>query len=84
MPVAVRVLYFGGLRDDVGLTEESLMLPPHIQTVGDLRDHLAGRRPAYGERRGSVRIARNETFASDDERLSNGDVIALIPPVAGG
>jgi molybdopterin converting factor small subunit len=29
-------------------------------------------------------MARNETFARDDELLADGDVIALIPPVAGG
>jgi molybdopterin converting factor small subunit len=32
----------------------------------------------------SVRIARNELFARDDEALQDGDVLALIPPVAGG
>jgi molybdopterin converting factor small subunit len=31
-----------------------------------------------------VRLARNETFATNDEALEDGDVIALIPPVAGG
>jgi molybdopterin converting factor small subunit len=31
-----------------------------------------------------VRIARNETFALADETLAEGDVLALIPPVAGG
>jgi molybdopterin converting factor small subunit len=31
-----------------------------------------------------VRLARNETFATNDERLEEGDVIALIPPIAGG
>ena len=32
----------------------------------------------------SVRLARNETFATNDERIEEGDVVALIPPVAGG
>jgi molybdopterin converting factor small subunit len=31
-----------------------------------------------------VRIARNEAFAGDDEPVQDGDVVALIPPVAGG
>jgi molybdopterin converting factor small subunit len=31
-----------------------------------------------------VRVARNEAFAASAERLEDGDVIALIPPVAGG
>jgi molybdopterin converting factor small subunit len=32
----------------------------------------------------SVRLARNEEFAVGTEPLEEGDVIALIPPVAGG
>jgi molybdopterin converting factor small subunit len=31
-----------------------------------------------------VRLARNEEFARDEDPISDGDVIALIPPVAGG
>jgi molybdopterin synthase sulfur carrier subunit len=81
---SVRVLYFAGLRDAVGVAEESLELPAGVQTVGDLADHLAARHRAYAERRDHVRVARNEAFASADERLGDGDVIALIPPVAGG
>jgi len=80
----VSVLYFAGLRDAVGLSEEALELPARVQTVGDLCDHLAMRHEGYAGRRASVRVARNEAFATDDERLDDGDVIALIPPVAGG
>jgi molybdopterin converting factor subunit 1 len=81
---AVRVLYFGGLRDALSLTEEAIDLPADVCTVGDLCTHLAARHRAYAERRRHVRVARNEAFASDDERLADGDVVALIPPVAGG
>jgi molybdopterin synthase sulfur carrier subunit len=80
----LRVLYFAGLRDAVGLSEEWLTLPAGVGTVGELADHLAARHRGYAERRGHVRIARNEAFASSDEALAEGDVIALIPPVAGG
>jgi molybdopterin synthase sulfur carrier subunit len=80
----VRVLYFAGLRDAVGIAEEALDLPAEVATVGALADHLAARHRAYAERRAHVRIARNEAFATDDERVADGDVIALIPPVAGG
>jgi molybdopterin converting factor subunit 1 len=82
--MVVRVLYFAGLREAVGITEESLELPGRVDTVRAFADHLAARHRAYAERRAHVRIARNETFASDDEHLVDGDVIALIPPVAGG
>jgi molybdopterin synthase sulfur carrier subunit len=80
----VRVLYFAGLRDALGLGEETLNLPPSVRTVGELCDHLAARHRPYAERRGHVRVARNEAFARDDDLLGDGDVIALIPPVAGG
>jgi sulfur-carrier protein len=82
--MVVRVLYFAGLRDAVGTAEESLVLPAGVRTVAELADHLAARHVAFAARRAHVRIARNEAFAPDDDPLADGDVIALIPPVAGG
>jgi molybdopterin converting factor subunit 1 len=80
----VSVLYFAALRDAVGLADETVDVPAEVRTVRELCDHLAARHPAYAERRGSVRVARNEAFADDGEAIRDGDVIALIPPVAGG
>jgi molybdopterin synthase sulfur carrier subunit len=82
--VTLRILYFAGLRDALGLAEETVELPEGVRTVGALAELLAQRHPAYRERRAHVRIARNEAFATDDEPLAAGDVVALIPPVAGG
>jgi molybdopterin converting factor small subunit len=31
-----------------------------------------------------VRFARNEEFVTNEERLAEGDVVAVIPPVSGG
>ena len=83
-PTRVSVLYFAGLRDAVGLSEEAIELPQQVRTVGELCDHLASRHRGYAERRASVRVARNEAFAGDADPVRDGDVIALIPPVAGG
>jgi molybdopterin synthase sulfur carrier subunit len=80
----VRVLYFAGLRDAIGISEESVELPAEVRTVEALADHLGARHQAFAHRRGHVRIARNEAFALDRDLLADGDVIALIPPVAGG
>jgi molybdopterin converting factor subunit 1 len=80
----VRVLYFAGLRDAIGCDEESLELTSAVATVADLCGHLASRHAAYAARRGHVRVARNERFAELEEPLLDGDVVALIPPVAGG
>lgn len=82
--MSLRVFYFAGLRDALGVEEETLDLPDGVRTVRALADHLAARHPAYGERRAHVRIARNEAFAADDDPVADGDVVALIPPVAGG
>jgi molybdopterin synthase sulfur carrier subunit len=101
--MTLRILYFAGLKDALGLAEETVELAdiptrpspagsagaPGVpagapRTVRDLADHLAALHPAYRERRGHVRIARNEAFAGDDEPVADGDVVALIPPVAGG
>jgi molybdopterin synthase sulfur carrier subunit len=82
--VTVRVLYFAGLRDALGISEELIVLPDGVRSVADLANHLATRHKAYAERRSHVRIARNEAFASEDEAIHDGDVVALIPPVAGG
>jgi molybdopterin synthase sulfur carrier subunit len=82
--LCLRVLYFAGLREAIGVAEEAVELPPDVRTVGALAGFLAIRHSAFAERRSHVRIARNEAFALDDEPLAPGDVIALIPPVAGG
>jgi molybdopterin synthase sulfur carrier subunit len=85
--MSLRILYFAGLRDAIGLAEETVELadlPGGVRTVGSLADHLATRHSGFRERRAHVRIARNEAFALDDEVVADGDVVALIPPVAGG
>jgi sulfur-carrier protein len=84
--IRLRVLYFAALRDAVGMDEEFVELPDSstAATVADLCDRLAARHRAYAARRAHVRVARNEAFAQGHEPLADGDVVALIPPVAGG
>lgn len=80
----VRVLYFAAVRELVGVDEEALELPAEIADVGALRGWLGARHRGLAERMGHVRVARNEVFVEDAERLAPDDTIALIPPVAGG
>jgi molybdopterin synthase sulfur carrier subunit len=81
---AITLLYFAGARDVAGVGEERVRVPPHVRTVAELGAWIAERHPALAPRMTSVRIARNERFAAPEERVEEGDVIALIPPVAGG
>ena len=82
--MTIRVLYFAALRELMGVDEEEVALPPPITTIGALKAWLEGARPPLKGRLATVRLARNEEFATDDEGLADGDVVALIPPVAGG
>ena len=80
----VRVLYFAAVRDLVGKDEEALDLPASITTIDALAVHLAALHASLEGRLGYVRFARNEEFAAGSDALAEGDVLALIPPVAGG
>ena len=80
----VTVLFFAAVKELVGAGEVSVRLPEHVRTVHDLAAWLEVRFPELAGRMKSVRLARNEEFAAGPEPLQEGDVIALIPPVAGG
>jgi len=82
--MTITLLYFAAVRELVGNDEERIELPADVKTIADLAAFLAEHRPPLAGRLGAVRFARNETFAFDDEPIAAGDVIALIPPVAGG
>jgi molybdopterin converting factor subunit 1 len=72
------------VRDLVGKDEEALALAPEVKTIGDFARWLEENRPPLAGRLGAVRFARNEEFATSSDAIADGDVIALIPPVAGG
>jgi molybdopterin converting factor subunit 1 len=80
----VEVLYFAALRDLTGLSSERLELAEDVQTVADFVRFIEAARPALAGKLVSVRIALDETFAKDSDALNGAQVIALIPPVAGG
>lgn len=80
----VKMLYFAAVRDLCTCAEESLELPPGVERVSELCSHLEARYPALAGRLEAVRFAVNETFVARDLAIADGDVVAVIPPVAGG
>ncbi|UJR86118.1 molybdopterin converting factor subunit 1 [Sandaracinus amylolyticus] len=80
----VTVLYFAGARDLAGRGEERVDVPDDVRTVGALAAWIEQRVPALAGRGASLRWARNEAFASMHDAIEEDDVIAIIPPVAGG
>ncbi len=82
----VTVLYFAGLREALGCSQERVEVPAGVLTLGDLQRHLASRGepwPALLETR-NLRMARNQTMAAADAALADGDELAFFPPVTGG
>jgi molybdopterin converting factor subunit 1 len=82
--LTVQLLYFAVIRDLAGKSQETLTLSPEVRTIGALRAHLELVIPALRGRLDAVRWAKNEVFVEMDAMLVEGDVVALIPPVAGG
>ena len=79
----IRVLFFGVLRDVVGVREDSLEVPPggRLETVFE---HYATRFPRLREMSSSVVLALNQQFSGLGATLSEGDEVAFLPPVSGG
>ena len=83
----VKVLFFAGLREQLGTAVEEMELPPGVSTVGGLRAHLRARGGAYEKafaERALVRIAVNQDMAEASARIQAGDEVAFFPPVTGG
>src|SRR5215467_13227370 len=81
--VCIRVLFFGVLRDVVGLREDSLEVPEggRLETVFD---HYATRFPRLREMSASVVLALNQQFSTPGAPVAEGDEVAFLPPVSGG
>lgn len=85
----VRVLYFGVLKERSGAAEEPLELSDGA-TVGELVRVLRERSSNSAMASGlesvwqSLAVAVNREYATADAVLSDGDEVALLPPVSGG
>ena len=79
----VRVRLFATQRELAGTREVGLDLDGGA-TVADAWDALVARFPALAPGRDFVRFARNGAYADEATGLSEGDEVAMIPPVSGG
>ena len=83
MAIRVKVLYFAQAREAAGTGGEDLSLPSR-SSVRTLVSKSVEAHPRLRAVSGTVRVAVNEEVAAEDDRLSDGDVVAFLPPVAGG
>ena len=77
------VLYFAVLRERIQLDHETVELPAGA-SVRDARVAIAGRHPSVAALLPGVQFAVNRVVAADTQTLTDGDELALLPPVAGG
>lgn len=83
----VRVLYFARLREVLGKSEEEIVLPEDVRTVGELATFLRARGGAWSSELGTgkaVRVAVDQDMADPATRIHGGEEIAFFPPVTGG
>jgi molybdopterin converting factor small subunit len=79
----VRVLAFARLRELLGFGQRDLEVAPDT-TVDTLWSQLLPGAQGGAALRASTRFARNGTVVDGTTALSEGDEIALLPPVGGG
>ena len=79
--MTVRVLLFASYAEALGAPSVAVTLPDGA-TAGDVLAAVRGMAP--GGALPSALVAVNQEYARPGQRVSEGDEVALIPPVAGG
>jgi|TARA_B100000809_G_scaffold187813_1_gene186135 molybdopterin synthase catalytic subunit len=77
------VRLFASYREKAGTSEIEMIIPQEA-TVSVVASMVADRYPGITQRPDSLVIAVNQEYADHLHILSDGDEVALIPPVSGG
>ena len=78
-----KVRLFARLSELAGTREVEVELGEGL-TAGEIYSLLCGQYPALSGLNGSIRYAVNGEYARPGHPVSEGDEVALIPPVSGG
>jgi molybdopterin converting factor subunit 1 len=81
--IRVQVVYFGRARDIAGGGKEEFSFPSSV-SVDALLSKAESRHKGLASLRKSIRVAVNESVTSTEVSLRDGDVVAILPPIAGG
>jgi len=81
--VQVKLLFFASLKDIVGSRQLDFEVPSGA-TVNDLLERLEARYPGLRPYRSIVLTSLNEDYVDRSTVVSDGDEVAMFPPVSGG
>jgi MoaE-MoaD fusion protein len=81
--VQVKLLFFASLKDIVGSRQLDFDVPSGA-TVNDLLERLEARYPGLRPYRSIVLTSLNEDYVDRSTVVSDGDEVAIFPPVSGG
>jgi len=83
----MKLLYFAWIKQHTGVGEEDVSLPEKVTDVAGLIDWLRSRGPEFKaalQDVSALRVAVNQEFATFETNITNGDEVALFPPMTGG
>ena len=85
--MTVTVKYFAWVREQIGVGQETIELPPDVETVADLITLLKTKGPEYEAafvKPEVIRAAVDQTHAQHTAAVSSAREVAFFPPVTGG
>jgi molybdopterin converting factor small subunit len=80
----VDVVFYGGLKQDVGAKRQTVEVARDRLTVAELVDVITQRYPALEPRLSTVAYVVGNEVVEPDYVLRDGDEAGLLPPVSGG
>ncbi|PXX46639.1 molybdopterin converting factor subunit 1 [Undibacterium pigrum] len=83
----IQLRFFASVRENLGMSEQKVVLPEDVGTVGEVRAWLVARGDVWAEVLApgrALRMAYNQQMCEPDTRISEGAEVAFFPPVTGG
>jgi sulfur-carrier protein len=79
--------FFASIREALGVSQESIVIPESVKTIADLRTFLAERGNPWAEvlaQGQTLRCALNQQMVDTSTPLKENAEVAFFPPVTGG
>lgn len=83
----INLRFFASVREALGASHETIVLPSGVTTVADVRNLLIARGGVWADTLGegrTLRMAYNQQMCDPATALADGGEVAFFPPVTGG